>query len=110
VDDADVELYHYARGPAKNLTVLSYAYEPETKMNWPMEWIVKYGKGRGYVANYGHVWKGDVQPVTLRSADVQVILIRALQWLAGRKVSYPVPSDFPTATATPVRPEFEGIY
>ena len=102
---ADVELYRYGRGPARNLTVLSYALEPKTAKNWPMEWQVTYGKGRSYVANYGHVWKGDNQPVTLRSADVQVVLIRALQWLAGRKVDYPLPADFPTAEAVSIRPE-----
>jgi hypothetical protein len=102
---ADVELYRYGRGPARNLTVLSYALEPQTAKNWPMEWTVTYGKGRSYIANYGHVWKGDTQPVTLRSADVQVILIRALQWLARRKVDYPIPADFPTAEAVSIRPE-----
>lgn len=102
---ADVELYRYARGPAKHLSVLSYAFEPVTQANWPMEWTVAYGKGRVYIANYGHVWKGDVQPVTLRSADVQTILVRALQWLGRRGVSYPVPSDFPTADKVSVRGE-----
>ncbi len=102
---ADVELYRYGRGPAHNLTVLSYALEPKTGRNWPMEWTVTYGRGRSYVANYGHVWKGDVQPVTLRSVDVEVILIRALQWLARRKPDYPLPSDFPTADAVSIRPE-----
>lgn len=102
---ADVELYRYARGPAHRLSVLSYAYEPSTQKNWPMEWCVRYGAGRCYVANYGHVWKGDRQPVTMRGADVQTILIRALQWLARRPVDYPVPADFPTAAATSIRPE-----
>ena len=102
---ADVELYRYARGPAHHLTVLSYALEPATQKNWPMEWTVKYGRGRAYIANYGHVWKGDVQPVTLRSADVQTLLPRVLQWLARAPVSYPVPADFPTATAVSIRPE-----
>jgi hypothetical protein len=101
---ADVELYRYARGPARNLEVLTYAREPETQMNWPMEWTVTYGQGRCYVANYGHVWNGDADPVTLRSVDVQTILIRALQWLAGREVTWPVPDDFPTAEAVSVRP------
>jgi len=101
---ADVELYRYARGPARNLEVLTYAREPETQMNWPMEWTVNYGQGRCYVANYGHVWNGDADPVTLRSVDVQTILIRALQWLAGREVTWPVPDDFPTAEAVSVRP------
>ncbi|MDC7675934.1 ThuA domain-containing protein [Asticcacaulis machinosus] len=107
---ADLEHYSYVRGPAKNLTILTYAYEAKTQMNWPLEWVVRYGQGRVYVANYGHVWTGDVQPLTLRSADVQTILPRALQWLARRPVTFPVPSDFPTATKTSVRPEFEGIH
>ncbi len=101
---ADVELYRYARGPAHHLSVLSYALEPVTHKYWPMEWSVRYGAGRVYVANYGHVWKGDIQPVTLRSADVQVILVRALQWLARRPVTWPVPTDFPTASQTSIRP------
>lgn len=100
---ADVELYRYARGPARNLKVLAYAREPETQMNWPMEWTVEYGGGRCYIANYGHVWAGDKDPVTLRSADVQTILVRALQWLAWREVTYPVPDDFPTADAVSIR-------
>lgn len=102
---ADVELYRYARGPARHLSVLSYAFEPATGKNWPMEWTVNYGRGRVYIANYGHVWKGDVQPVTLRSADVQTILVRALQWLSRHPVSYPMPADFPTAEAISIRPE-----
>ena len=101
---ADVELYRYARGPARNLTVLTYALEPETQMNWPMEWAVEYGRGRCYVANYGHVWAGDEDPVTLRSVDVQTILVRALQWLARHEVTYPVPGDFPAADAVAIRP------
>ena len=100
---ADVELYRYARGPARNLEVLTYAREPETQMNWPMEWTVRYGQGRCYIANYGHVWAGDADPVTLRSADVQTILVRALQWLARREVTWPVPADFPTAEAVSIR-------
>jgi hypothetical protein len=100
---ADVELYRYARGPARNLKVLTYAREPETQMNWPMEWTVEYGRGRCYIANYGHVWAGDKDPVTLRSADVQTILARALQWLARREVTYPVPDDFPTVDAVSIR-------
>ena len=53
----------------------------------------------------GHVWRGDVQPVTVRDAGVQTLLVRALQWLAKRPVTWPVPADFPTATSTSVRAE-----
>jgi type 1 glutamine amidotransferase len=100
-----LEVYYYARGPAKNLEVLSYGFDPVTRMNWPTEWTVTYGKGRVYNATFGHVWKGDVQPEALRCAGVQTILVRALQWLAKRPVDYPVPADFPTAEKLSIRPE-----
>ena len=99
-----LEVYYYARGPAKNLEVLSYGYDPRTKMNWPTEWTVTYGQGRVYNATFGHVWKGDVQPEALRCAGVQTVMIRALQWLAKRPVDYPVPPDFPTADKLSIRP------
>ena len=103
---ANIEAYNYARGPAENVEVLSYANdEVRTKLNWPIEWTVSYGQGRVYTSTLGHVWKGDVQPVTVRDAAVQTLLVRALQWLAKRPVTFPVPPDFPTEDATSVRPE-----
>ena len=32
-------------------------------------------------------------------------MVRCLQWLAGRPVTFPVPPDFPTADKTSIRPE-----
>jgi type 1 glutamine amidotransferase len=101
----DIEVYYYARGPAKNLEVLSYGFDPQTKMNWPLEWSVAYGRGRVYTSTFGHVWKGDTQPARMRCAGVQTVVVRALQWLAGRPVSWPVPADFPTAGHLSVRGE-----
>lgn len=100
----DIEVYHYAHGPAKNLTVLSYGFDPRTRMNWPLEWVVAYGRGRVYTSTFGHVWKDDVQPARMRCAGVQTVAIRALQWLAHRTPDYPVPADFPTADKMSVRP------
>jgi type 1 glutamine amidotransferase len=100
-----LEVYFYARGPAKNLEVLSYAFDPQTKQNWPIEWVVTYGKGRVYNSTFGHVWKGDVQPASMRCAGVQTILVRGLQWLAHQPVTFPVPDDFPTADKLSVRAE-----
>jgi type 1 glutamine amidotransferase len=100
-----LEVYYYARGPAENLEVLSYGFDPHTRMNWPTEWTVTYGQGRVYNATFGHVWQGDLQPPALRCAGVQTIMIRALQWLAKRPVDYPVPPDFPTADKFSVRAE-----
>jgi uncharacterized protein len=102
---ADIEVYYYVRGPAKKVDVLSYAHEPHTALNWPIEWTVRYGRGRVYTSTLGHVWQGDVQPVTVRDAGVQTLLVRAMQWLARRPVTWPVPADFPTATSTSIRGE-----
>lgn len=103
---ANIEVYNHARGPAEEVDVLSYANdEVRTKRNWPIEWTVRYGEGRVYTSTLGHVWKRDVQPVTVRDAAVQTLLVRALQWLAKRPVTFPVPPDFPTENATSVRGE-----
>jgi type 1 glutamine amidotransferase len=101
----DIEVYHYARGPAQNLEVLSWGFDPETKMNWPLEWAVRYGQGRVYTSTFGHVWKGDSQPARMRCAGLQTVMVRALHWLAGRPTDFPVPPDFPTADRVSVRGE-----
>ncbi len=100
-----LEVYTYARGPAKNIEVLSYGYDARTQMNWPLEWTISYGQGRVYTSTFGHVWKGDVQPASLRCAGEQTLLLRALQWLAKRPVTVPIPPDFPTKDAVSIRPE-----
>jgi len=101
----DVELYQYARGPAENLTVLSYAFEPNSKKKWPIEWVVKYGKGRVYVSSMGHLWRGDVYPMGYRCIGFQTTMIRAAEWLGSGKVTYPIPTNFPTAATISIRPE-----
>lgn len=100
-----LEVYYYARGPAEHLRVLAYARddEPGLKMLWPVEWITTFGKGRVYISTYGHVWDGDAQPASMRDAAVRTIIPRALEWLAGRPVTFPVPEDFPTPNAVSVR-------
>lgn len=102
---ADTEVYAYARGPAENLEVLSYACdEARTQMYWPMEWTVMYGQGRVYTSVFGHVWKQEVEPVTVRDVGVRTLVVRAVQWLAGRPVTWPVPPDFPTPEHTSIAP------
>jgi hypothetical protein len=98
-----LEVYYDARGPAKNVEVLSYARDPRFGENWPVEWTVTFGKGRAYIATFGHVWRGDSQPESMRCAGVQTMILRALQWLARRPVTIPVPEDFPTAEKTSIR-------
>ena len=101
----DLEVYTYARGPAQNMEVLSYAADPVYGERWPIEWTVAYGTGRVYSSTMGHVWKGDVQPASMRCVAEQTLLIRAVQWLAHRPVTWPVPADFPTADAISLRPD-----
>jgi type 1 glutamine amidotransferase len=101
-----LEVYYFARGPAENVQVLSYGRDtkPGQGWLWPIEWTVQYGQGRVYVSTFGHVWKGDVNPGSMRCAAVQTIIPRALQWLAGRPVTFPVPADFPGTNAVSIRP------
>ena len=104
----DIEVYHYARGPAVRLTVLSYGFDPDTNIRWPLEWTTTYGSGRVYTSTFGHVWKGDTDPERIRCVGVQTIVVRALQWLAARNVTWPVPRDFPTADRISLRPSGPG--
>jgi hypothetical protein len=99
-----IEVYNYTRGPARNLTVESWAEDPKTGVRWPIEWVVTYGKGRIYASSFGHVWRDEADPVDLRDAAFQTIMVRALQWLAQRPVSFPVPADFPGPNSTSLRP------
>ena len=92
----DMELYEYPRGPAKNLTVLSYAKHDATNMYWPVEWVINYGKGKVYNSSMGHLWKGDTYPEGYRCIGFQTTLIRATEWLASSKTTYPIPDNFPS--------------
>jgi uncharacterized protein len=99
-----IEVYTYARGPAENLTVLSWAEDPKTQERWPIEWAVHYGEGRVYTSTFGHVWRDEADPVDMRCAGFQTLFVRALQWLAKRPVDFPVPPDFPTEDSIVLRP------
>jgi type 1 glutamine amidotransferase len=99
-----LEVYYDARGPAENIQILSYGRDPRYGENWPIEWTVAYGQGRVYVSTFGHVWADDTDPESMRCVGVQTTIIRALQWLAKRPVTYPIPPDFPTATQKSIRP------
>jgi type 1 glutamine amidotransferase len=71
------------------------------------EWTVRFGRGRVYSSTFGHVWKGDVQPPSLRCAGEQTLILRTLQWLARRQVTVAIPGDFPTEAATSIGPEIQ---
>lgn len=99
----EIEVYTHARGPAENLTLLSWAADPATGTRWPIEWVVAAGQGRIYNSTFGHVWRNEPNPSNLRCAGFQTILVRALQWLAKRPVTLPVPEDFPGEDAPVLR-------
>ena len=106
---ANLEVWRYPRGPANNLTVLSYAKDPETQLQFPVEWTVNHGSGRVYASSYGHIFPGDVEPAGMRCAAFQEILVRAVKWCAGINPPATVPSDFPSPTAISLRAYAEGI-
>jgi len=102
-----LEVYYSARGPANNLTVLSFGQDPRGKQYWPLEWTVTYGEGRAYSSSFGHVWSDESetkQPVNLLAIDEQTLIKRALQWLAKRPITVPVPSNFPDAQNVSISP------
>jgi hypothetical protein len=105
----DVELYRFARGPARNVTVLSYGTDAASGRQWPMEWVVAYGQGRIYNGTFGHVWRDRRQPPAVQCVGWQTTLVRSVQWLAAREVTYPIPADFPTETSVSLRP-FKLVY
>ena len=102
----NTEVYGFPRGPAENCTILSYAFDSsDTRRNWPVEWIVKYGKGRVYNSSLGHLWRDEVYPAAYRCVGYQTTVIRATEWLAKGKVTYPVPGNFPAKDSPSLRPE-----
>lgn len=104
----NTEVYYFPRGPAENITVLSYAYDSTaTRRSWPVEWVVAYGKGRVYNSSMGHLWKGETYPPAYRCAGFQTTMIRAVEWLATGHVTHPVPADFPTSDSPSLRSESE---
>ncbi|WP_159475125.1 ThuA domain-containing protein [Dyadobacter sp. 3J3] len=103
---ANTEVYYFPRGPAENISVLSCAFDStSTHRTWPVEWVVRYGKGRVYNSSLGHLWKGESYPPAYRCMGYQTTVIRAAEWLATGKVTFPIPADFPTASKQSLRPE-----
>lgn len=92
---ADLEIYWYARGPVEKLTVLSYAREPRHGLNFPIEWVVEYGKGRVHNSTFGHYWHNQEEPPGMRCVGFQTTFLRALYWLAKREITISLPGNFP---------------
>lgn len=107
---ANTEVYNFPRGAAENITILSYAYDStQTHRAWPIEWVVKYGKGNVYNSSMGHLWKGDIFPPAYRCIGFETTMIRVTEWLATGKVTYPVPKNFPTKDSISLRNESDFL-
>jgi type 1 glutamine amidotransferase len=101
------QLTHGQHGPAKDMTVLTYAYSKDSKQNEVMDWVVPYGKGRVYTTMLGHLWKNGPD-TAMRCVGFQTMLIRGVEWAATGNVTYPVPDDFPTPSQIKLRSSDEA--
>jgi type 1 glutamine amidotransferase len=101
------QLTHGQHGPAKGMTVLTYAWSKDVDENEPMDWVVNYGKGRVYTTMLGHLWKNGPEDA-MRCVGFQTLLLRGCEWAACGKVTITIPQDFPTATEIRMKPSDSG--
>jgi hypothetical protein len=82
------QLTHGQHGPARGLTVLTYAFSEISRQGEPMDWIHNFGKGRVYVTMLGHTWKDEPNP-NLDDVNFQALLARGTEWAATGTVTLP---------------------
>ncbi len=95
------ELYDRLRGPAENMEILASAYagtaDKGSGRSEPVLMTIKYGKGRIFHTILGH------DDVSVECVGFITTLLRGSQWAANKKVTIPVPSDFPTESKSSSR-------
>jgi uncharacterized protein len=96
------QLTHGQHGPAKGLTILTYAQSPVSNQNEPMDWVRRYDKGRVYTTMLGHTWTGEPSP-NLDCVGFQTLLSRGVQWAASGAVTIPIPPNFPGPDSVSLR-------
>ena len=98
------ELYANLRGPGENMTVLTTAWSDPanrgTNHDEPILLILTYGKGRIFHTAMGH------DLAALNCVGFITTYQRGTEWAATGKVTQKVPADFPTATKTSTRAEY----
>jgi len=78
------QLTHGQHGPARGLTILTYAHSPVSGKNEPMDWVRNYGNGRVYVTMLGHTWKNEPNP-NLACPEFRRLLAQGIRWAATGK-------------------------
>ena len=57
------------------------------------------------VRSMGHLWKREIYSPAYRCVGFQTTMIRATEWLATGKVTYPEPGNFPKKDFPSIRKE-----
>jgi len=103
-----LEIYYYARGPAKHMRVLSYGYDQHTPDELASGVDSPFCVGDVSIAPpLGTFGKVMSSPPACTVPESRTLLLRTLQWLARRPVTVAIPVDFPTEAATSIRPEIQ---
>ncbi|MGR3812417.1 ThuA domain-containing protein [Jiulongibacter sp. NS-SX5] len=88
------ELYDHLRGPAEKMEILATAYSAPFKRgsghHEPMMMTIKYGRGRVFHTPMGHDDK------SWECVGLMTTFLRGSEWAATKKVTIPIPEDFPT--------------
>ncbi|WP_371193778.1 ThuA domain-containing protein [Glaciecola sp. SC05] len=92
------ECYGDLRGPAENMVVIASALCPKeengTGKHEPILMVLNYGEGRIFHTTLGH------QQESYESVGFITTFLRGTEWAATGKVTQPVPSDFPSKSAS----------
>ena len=119
---AQDELYHGMRGPAKDMEILATAFSDASLWgsanHEPVVWTVNYGQGRIVVTVLGHRMADDFQydpeqheldhgangTSAVHSVGFQTLVLRGCEWAATGEVTTRVPAKFPTLESVSVIP------
>jgi hypothetical protein len=106
---ASDELYSRLRGPAKNMEILATAYADTSGKgsgrDEPVMMTINWGKGRIFHTLLG--FPGSRGGPAMQCVGFIVTLQRGAEWAVTGNVTQTVPSDFPSAAAVAIRPDFK---